>query len=193
MNDAELPFNPRSDSDARWSAWMAAAQDGDQQAYRALLHGIVPYVRAMASRAFHEPADIEDAVQEVLITLHEVRASYDPTRPFRPWLAAIARHRIIDRMRQNGRIRAREAPLDIDHATYAALVPRDDNMTIDTHTLHAAIDRLPNGQRLALRELKLREGTLQEVSTATGLSEGSLKVATHRGIKRLRAMLTSKP
>ncbi len=57
---------------------MAAAQDGDRAAYRALLEAITPYVRALASRCFRDTGDIEDAVQDVLLTIHAVRHAYDP-------------------------------------------------------------------------------------------------------------------
>ena len=171
---------------------MACAQAGDRDAYRRLLRAILPYVRAMTSRAFRETADAEDVAQDILIALHEVRASYDPSRPFKPWLAGIARHRIIDRLRQRGRHLSREIPLGPEHETFATSASNQEDMSIDAHTLNAAIDRLPDGQRVAVRELKLREGTLHAVSAATGISEGALKVATHRGIKRLRAMLTGR-
>lgn len=192
MTDAApLPLRP-PDDDGAWAAWMAAAQAGDREAYRRLLRAILPYVRAMTSRAFRETADAEDATQDILIALHEVRASYDPSRPFKPWLAGIARHRIIDRLRQRGRFLAREISLGPEHETFPTAASNQENMSIDAHTLNAAIDRLPDGQRVAVRELKLREGTLQSVSATTGISEGALKVATHRGIKRLRAMLTGR-
>jgi RNA polymerase sigma-70 factor (ECF subfamily) len=181
----------RADRDAeQWGAWMAAAQDGDRVAYNRLLRAILPYIRAMASRAFRERADAEDVAQDILIALHEVRASYDPSRPFKPWLAGIARHRIIDRLRQRGRTAARETALAAEHETFASVASNQDGMTIDSHALHQAITQLPEGQRVAIEELKLREGSLQSVSTRTGLSVGALKVATHRGIGRLRALLT---
>jgi len=82
-----------------WSVLMASAQDGDRNAYRALLTQIEPYVRSIARRCFRHPADVEDALQDVLLTIHSIRHSYDPQRPFIPWLAAIANHRVIDRLR----------------------------------------------------------------------------------------------
>ena len=80
-------------------AWMEAAQEGGKDAYRRLLRAATPYVRAIAARMLFDRQDIEDAVQDVSIAVHEGRASYDPRRPFRPSLAGIARHRVIDRMR----------------------------------------------------------------------------------------------
>lgn len=64
---------------------MARAQDGDRQAYRILLEDATPFLRALAGRCFKETADVEDVVQDVLLTVHAVRQTYDPRRPFGPW------------------------------------------------------------------------------------------------------------
>src|SRR5215469_10292953 len=84
-----------------WAALMARAQDGDKAAYRALLTAITPYIRALARRALRDAADVDDVVQDVLLSLHQIRHTYDPSRPFAPWLATIARRRIVDRVRWN--------------------------------------------------------------------------------------------
>src|SRR5258708_6752361 len=72
-----------------WAALMAAAQDGDRQAYARLLREILPFVRAVAGRRHGTPDRVEDVVQDVLLTVHRVRQTYDPGLPFEPWLAAI--------------------------------------------------------------------------------------------------------
>ena len=82
--------------DAIWSQWMAAAQGGDQAAYARLLRDIVPFVRALASRRHRAPDRVEDVVQDVLLTVHRVRHTYDPSRPFRRWLGAIVERRSIE-------------------------------------------------------------------------------------------------
>src|SRR5262245_4597064 len=86
-----------------WSALMTQAQDGDRHAYRVLLEDVSPYLRALASRCFGDPSDVEDAVQDVLLAIHMMRKTYDPARPFGPWLVAIAKRRIIDRLRRKTR------------------------------------------------------------------------------------------
>src|SRR6516225_2416604 len=72
----------RSAGERDWSRLMARAQDGDRDAYRTLLQDITPYLRALATRCFRDTCDIEDAVQDVLLTVHAVRHVYDPDRPF---------------------------------------------------------------------------------------------------------------
>ena len=168
---------------------MAAAQDGDQAAYQALLRECIPLVRAVVRGRGVPPGAAEDVVQDVLLTLHRVRETYDPRRPFGPWLRAIAQRRAIDWQRSAGRRGAREvfapeayetfpdvgaAPdRDLDHAGQAALLGR-------------AIAGLPPGQRQALEQLALQERTLDEAAAETGRTKGALKVNLHRAIKALR-------
>ena len=172
-----------------WSALMAAAQAGDRAAYRALLEAAAPFARALAARALRRPADVEDAVQDILLTLHETRALFDPARPFKPWLAGIARHRIADRQRRLGRAAVRETALGPEHETFSADAPNREEAGLDGPALRAALASLPEGQRRAIEMLKLQEMSLREAEAASGMSVAALKVATHRGLKRLRALL----
>ena len=99
-----------TEKDRRLAGLMRSAQDGDGSAYAALLREVTPWLRQMMrhQRPFLQPQDIEDLVQDVLLSLHAVRASYDPKRPFLPWLAAIARNRLADGARRYARRAAKE-------------------------------------------------------------------------------------
>ncbi len=165
---------------------MARAQGGDRGAYRALLEGVAPYLRSLASRHFQNSGDIEDAVQDVLLTVHAIRHTYDPARPFGPWLTAIANRRIVDVLRRRGRTSGREVELDENHVTISDPRANLHEEATDGQVLRRAIDQLPPGQREAIRMLKLRELSLSEASTESGMSVAALKVATHRGLKNLR-------
>lgn len=79
---------------AAWGDLMAAAQNGDGAAYGRLLAEFAPMLRRTIHRRWGD-TDYEDIVQEVLITLHRVRHTYDPNRPFIPWLMAIGQFRIM--------------------------------------------------------------------------------------------------
>src|ERR1700758_5613766 len=100
-----------------WDQLMAAAQIGDASAYRTLLGELAPWLRRYYARRL-PPAMTEDAVQDVLLAVHEKRHTYDPSRPFGPWLAAIARYKWIDRLRAL-RVEATE--------------PLDDNLRVPDH------------------------------------------------------------
>jgi RNA polymerase sigma factor (sigma-70 family) len=178
----------RADGADAWSALMARAQDGDGAAYRRLLEDITPYLRALAARHRALSGEVEDAVQDILLTLHAIRHTYDPSRPFGPWLVTIARRRIVDRLRRRGR-RAAEIALGPEHETIAAVGPNLYALLSGRRGLRDAIDRLPPGQRLAVLLLKLRGLSLKEAASESGMSIAALKVASHRGLKALRAML----
>ena len=80
-------------SGERFGDLMRRAQQGEGIAYRDLLEEISPRIRALVRRrrGFVGPEHVEDLVQEVLLSVHTVRATYDPGRPFMPWLLAIVR------------------------------------------------------------------------------------------------------
>jgi len=175
--------------DHEWAVLMAAAQTGDGAAYRRLLTAITPYLRSIAARHHRERADIEDSVQDILLTVHAVRHTYDPARPLKPWLAAIARRRIIDRLRGQGRRRARETFLSTEHETFAAPETNTYEAEPDARALREAVAQLPEGQRQAVTLLKIEEKSLKEASAASGMSIVALKVSTHRAVKSLRKIL----
>jgi RNA polymerase sigma-70 factor (ECF subfamily) len=179
-----------SDTESRWCGLMKAAQDGDKTAYDRLLREIAPFIRALAMRQHRTPDWIEDAVQEVLLTVHRVRHTYDPNRPFKPWLATITQRRCIDLLRRHGRTSARETSNDTAYETFPD--PRA-NRPMEVYAakegLDEAIAGLPEQQREAVELLKLQEMSLKEASDASGRSVGALKVNMHRAIKSLRARL----
>jgi RNA polymerase sigma-70 factor, ECF subfamily len=172
-----------------WSRLMARTQDGDREAYRTLLEDMTPYLRTFAARCFSQASDIEDAVQDVLLTVHMVRHAYDPKRPFGPWLAAIANRRIIDRLRRETRQKAREVALSAEYETFPEAAANLDERLSENAELNEAMATLPPEQRQAVTLLKLKEMSLKEAAVASGRSVAALKVATHRAIKTLRAVL----
>jgi RNA polymerase sigma-70 factor (ECF subfamily) len=175
--------------DVDWTILMARAQDGDSAAYLRLLEETTPYLRSLASRWFRDQRDIEDAVQDVFLTLHAIRHTYDPARPFGPWLVAIARRRFVDLLRRNIRQRAHETPLTAEHETF---VESEANIeeSMDRIGLERLIERLPPRQKQAVSLLKLKEMSLKEAAKVSGMSIVSLKVAMHRALNGLRRTLT---
>src|SRR5262252_6687433 len=148
---------------------MQAAQGGDTQAYVLLLKEITPRVRQIvrAQRRFLKIEDIEDLVQDILLSVHAVRATYDPRRPFMPWLMAITRHRLADAARRYTRRTAHELRAENLPVTFS-----DEGTNIDSdeyrdpEALRHAIRALPSGQRDAIEMLKLREMSLKEATAA---------------------------
>jgi len=171
---------------------MRAAQAGDVDAYRALLTAVSPRIRRIvrARRGFLGADDTEDLVQDVLLSVHAVLATFDPSRPFMPWLLAIVRNRMADAARRYARHHAHEMGGADARVTFDDLPANThDEGPGDLEALAQAIRDLPAGQRRAIELLKLQEMSLREASAATGTSVSALKVATHRAMVSLRRML----
>lgn len=165
---------------------MAQAQVGDQTCYRQLLHEITPYLRALARRRLG-PQEVDDAVQDILLSIHIIRHTYDAARPFRPWLATIAQRRLVDRLRQKLRRAANENPLD--DVTVADERANTHENVLELRALRRAVDQLPARQKEAVQLLRLQEMAGREAAAASGRAEGALKVSLHRAIDSLRRML----
>lgn len=179
----------RSANDLRRSAQMAAAQDGDRAAYEALLRDCVPLIRTIAAR-LGVPADhIDDVVQDVLLTVHRGRQTYDPARSFTGWLRTIAERRAIDLLRRIGRRRAREIYSPAAFESYvdeAADLARQGERAAGLGGVNKALAMLPERQREAIQVLVLEERSLAEAAVVTRRSKGALKVNLHRALKALR-------
>lgn len=180
------------DREAQLAAGMAAAQEGDAAAYQVVLRQCVGIIAATARARGVEAARIDDVVQETLITIHRARATYDPARPFLPWLRAIATRRAIDSLRGHERHRRREVHDEVAYDAHADAAPgvvhaleRRDELK----QLSAVVETLPESQRQAVRHLALEERSLSETAALTGRSKIALKVNLHRGLRTLRAKL----
>lgn len=159
------------------------AQNGDQQAYGALLAA----ARLWLLRYFRRklpPEQIEDLAQDTLLTVHRKLASYDPARPFTPWLAAVARYRFVDHLRSAYR-HAAEAIDEND----TDLATDEESATVARLSLDRLFEALPDAQQKAIELVRIEGLSISEASTSTGQSESLIKVNIHRGLKRLAALI----
>ena len=171
---------------------MQAAQAGDMRAYERLLKEITPKLRQIVRRRrqFFTDEEVEDQTQEILLSVHAVRATFDPRRPLMPWLLTIAHNRLVDSARRYYRGKANEVQVDELPVTFADDWANVENEGYrDREELAIAIRTLPEGQRKAIEMLKLREMSLKDAAAASGTSVGALKVSIHRAVAALRRTL----
>lgn len=160
---------------------MTLSQAGDKQAYAALLEACQRWLRGYYSRRI-APASLDDLVQETLIGLHTKRASWDSSRPFLPWLAAIARYRWVDHLRRLYRAD--------EHELHEELIGTDDEPAIAARiSLGRLLGLLPEAQARAITLVKIEGLGIAEAAAVTGQSESLVKVNIHRGLKKLAHMI----
>src|SRR5258706_6781952 len=140
-------------NEERLAALMRSAQGGDTNAYAAVMQELAVRVTMIVRhrRAFLEHADVEDLVQDVLLSVHAVRATYDGTRTFIPWLLAITRNRLAEGARKYARHGAHEIAVDDVDVTFTSERTNTTTTTYgDPDALRQAIADLPAGQRRAI-------------------------------------------
>jgi RNA polymerase sigma factor (sigma-70 family) len=169
----------------RWGALMAAAQGGEAAPYRRLLGELRPWLLRYFTRRL-PPSSVEDAVQETLIAIHTKRHTYDPDRPFGPWLAGIARYKWIDRLRHAARHAADELPDTLatpDHGT----------AVMSATALAGLMATLKPAQADVIRLVKIEGLSIEDAAARTGQSAALVKVNIHRGLGRLAKIVESTP
>ncbi|MEO1922627.1 MAG: RNA polymerase subunit sigma-24 [Sphingomonadales bacterium CG12_big_fil_rev_8_21_14_0_65_65_10] len=161
---------------------MVAAQAGDKRAYAVLLEACGDWLRRYYAQKIAVEA-VDGLVQDVLLSIHRKRASYDPARAFLPWLAAIARYRWIDRLRKDYRHAADE--LHDDTASVAA----EDEAVAAAVSLERLMAHLSEKQNDAIQLVKIEGLSIREAAMRTGQSESAVKVNIHRGVKKMAALI----
>lgn len=162
-------------------ALMVLAQAGDTAAYRLLLGRSQDWLERYY-RARLPAAAVEDAVQDALMTIHHKRATFDGTRPFGPWMGAIARFLWIDRLRRTSRQAEGAAPSE-----EAAVLPRP--ALDDAADVARLMAELKPAQADAIRLVKLQGCSVEEAARLTGQSASLVKVNIHRGLARLSKLV----
>lgn len=171
----------------RWQTWMTKAQAGDQSAYRKLLTEIAPFIKRVIIRSLSKPDQADDIVQEVLLSVHKAMNTYDPQRPFMPWLMAIVNFRRTDYLRSHYAARDNlSAPLEALDA--------EDYVTFNGHQgeykdIENAVASLAPRQREVFDLVKMKGYSAKEVAAKTGMSVSAVKVSVHRSIQKLKEKL----
>jgi len=164
---------------------MLRGLDGDAQAHRQLLVLLADRLRLYFTRRMSDSlSDVEDLVQETLLSVHNRRSTYDRAYPVGVWAYAIGRYKLIDYWRRQ---KLRQAvPLD-DVADFLSAPSAELDDGLD---LTRALQGLPERQRALVEDVKIRGESLAEAGARGGLSEGAAKVALHRALKRLSGRLS---
>ena len=167
-------------ADDDWGCMMAAAQTGDAAPYHQLLREIGVWLHRYYARRL-PPSMVEDAVQDTLLAIHVKRHTYDPARPFGPWLSAIARHKWIDKLRAMKATPTEEMSDDIS-------VPDHGDAVATLSSLERLLGELRPAQSEVIRLVKLQGHSVAEAAARTGQSISLVKVNIHRGLGRLTAI-----
>ena len=166
---------------------MAASQRGDRTAYEALLQGLGHVATLYVRRRVGATPWVDDVVQDVLMSIHRARHTWNPERPFAPWFYAVMQSRMIDTIRRRKRTTTWEEPMDV--VPPVVWLPSVEAETVARADLAQAMRQLSPAQRVVIERLKLQEMSVRQVAEETGMSEANVKVIAHRGYVVLKRFL----
>jgi RNA polymerase sigma factor (sigma-70 family) len=171
-----------------WAEALRRERAGDASHYAAFLTAYCAAMRRVIgsrlSSAGLDAREAEDVVQEILMAVHLRRDQWDSDRPLLPWLAAIARYKTIDALRRRrSEFRSR---IDISEREWATLF--EDGGEFADHNrgrMERMVSTLPKVEQSVVRKLGMEGMSAREAAETTGMKEGTVRVAFHRGLARL--------
>ena len=177
----------RESDEQRWSALMGSAQSGNESDYRQLLGELADVVQKFLRSRFGNRPIIEDCVQEALIAVHQARHTYNPDRPFRPWLFAIVRNKTIDTLRKQ---KQRENVADQYQREQEVLAQPDGQAAYPNGIAESPLFRsLSSQHREVLVLTKIIGFSIAETAEKLHISESAVKVRVHRAVGKLRKLM----
>ncbi|MFT4583691.1 MAG: RNA polymerase sigma-70 factor (ECF subfamily) [Gammaproteobacteria bacterium] len=150
---------------------------GDKTAYKQLLSELAEVLEAYVRHRFGKLQLLEDCVQESLLAIHNARHTYDPARPFRPWMFTIIRHKTIDILRKSRQMTRNDGEIAADTMLNQSGHYESDPVEamIDGARL---LDRMEPDHRDAVAFSQYPGYSVPEAAGRLGISESALKGPT---------------
>jgi RNA polymerase sigma-70 factor, ECF subfamily len=160
--------------------------DRDREAFDLLYSRYVRSIFGLAMRRLRDRHRAEDAVQETFAAVWRSAASYRPERgPAAPWLYAVARNAIVDRLR------ARTEPAsEVPEMVSSEAGPADRaEASFVSWRVHRALEELPEKEREVIELAYWSEMSQSEVADYLNIPLGTVKTRTRSGLSRLAELL----
>lgn len=167
-------------------ALVSRVAEGDRRAFELLYRRWVRPVYALAARRLGDRESAEDAVQETFAAVWRSAGTYRPDRgPVAPWLYAIARNAVVDRLR------ARPVPVSEVPDTPDPGATPDESAEVEwlAWRVHRALQELPETERQVLALAYWGGRTQSQVAVELGIPLGTVKTRTRSGLARLADLL----
>ena len=178
-----------AERERHWTLLMEKSLQGDVRAYEELLVLLTVALRNLVrNRARAVGLDAEDVVQEVLLALHLKRGTWIVGTPVAPWVAAIARNKLIDALRRRGQRIEVSVESVVDSLWSEAKNDNDDARDVER-----MLTKLTERQRDVVRAVSLEGYSAQEAAARLQMTEVAVRVTLHRSLKSLAALFRTIP
>src|SRR5271169_6565211 len=163
---------------------VARIRAGDQQALSELYDRYANVVYGVALRILQDTGAAEDILQDIFLQLWRRPDAFDSSRgSLTAWLAVIARHRSIDRLRK----RRPESDIEDCVITSGPDLRDETERTLVVEKIRGALAEMNPDQRTALEMAFFQGLTHSEIAAKTGEPLGTIKTRIRSGLQQLRA------
>lgn len=171
-----------------------SAQSGNKEAFAVLVQQYHKNIYNLAYRMTGNREDAMDVTQEVLFRAYRALASFQPDKPFLPWVYRITWNICADRGRKIGRTPQEDSIDEMEEGTarIPSSSPAPDAMYEHkelAEMLKTAIAELPDGYRELIVMFHVDGLSIKEVSDVTGMKETVIKNRLYRGRQMMRRIL----
>jgi RNA polymerase sigma-70 factor (ECF subfamily) len=169
------------------AALMRQSLNGDKHAYAELLQETSRFLRPFLAKRLSFTNEVDDLLQEILLSIHKARHTYDGNRPYKPWVYAIAMFRLQDHLRAHYADQLHHADDLSELEEYL-----QENVTesaFSYESISGEVEKLPQKQATILQLMHQEGYTAKEVAEKLGMNESAVKVAAHRAYRILRQKL----
>ena len=178
------------------AALVAASLRDDEDAARALVRHLYPFVARMVRAHRPRRTAEEDLCQMIFIKMFQKLAQYSGAVPLEHWVSRIAINTCLNQLAfEKARPELRRADLSEEQAAVL------DNLAASSEELGAdqqlasrdlvahMLEMLKPAERLVIDLLYLQEKTVDEIHAVTGWSKTLVKVRAFRARQRLKQLL----
>ena len=176
------PLSQQASTSARLRELFLSGIGGNGGDYAEFLRQLVPIIRRLIRHKLSD-SEVDDVAQEVLISVHKARHTYDGGRQLMPWLYAIIQFRLNDHLRDHYRHHTDRETDEVDLDLFFADVT---NQGRDREYIEELLEGLPELQQQILLLLYVEGHTAKEVGERLAMTESAVKVAAHRSIHKIR-------
>ena len=179
--------------DDRDDAAVAEAQNGDREAFRALVERHSRYLFRVSYRLTGNPEDAQDVVQDTWLKAHAQLARFEARSNLRTWLTRIAINCAIDHLRTLRRRELAYDSADFDQESWVEADEAKPDRLVLAGEIGARVDqtlqRLTALERAAFMLRHVEGLSISEIGAALGLNTSATKHSIFRAVRKMRAAL----
>ncbi|MFN3604534.1 MAG: sigma-70 family RNA polymerase sigma factor [Leptonema sp. (in: bacteria)] len=165
---------------------------GNQLAYKTFLEELISILKKYFSKKIQNQTDVDDLIQETLISIHKALHTFDKSLPLYKWVYTIAYYKYIDYIRKNSKIKKNE----IQWETFTEIPTKLEKEAIlsyeNANRIESVLNLLTNKEKKIFQLLKIEKFSIREAAKELNVSEGALKVAAHRVYKKIKKLINQK-